>query len=183
VPVPLKLVLNALAIGLVAALVAVFAWQQAHRTTHVIAAGKVNVPAPTFTLDRLGGGKVSLASLRGKPVIVNFWATWCEPCKKESPELERTYRKYRDRGLVVLGLDVDDLTGDVHSFARRYGISYPLLQRARSAEADYGVSQLPETFFVDRSGTIVAHVAGGINAADELHQQYEQGLEALFPRA
>lgn len=182
-PVPLKLALNALAIGLVAALVAVFAWQQAHGSRHTLPPGKVNVPAPGFTLDRLGGGKLSLASLRGHPVIVNFWATYCEPCKKESAELERTYLKYRSSGLVVVGVDTGDITGDVRAFVRRHRLTYPMLLRGDGLAVPYGFIDIPESFFVNRRGIIVAHVPGGINASDELHRSFEQGLHALLPRA
>jgi cytochrome c biogenesis protein CcmG/thiol:disulfide interchange protein DsbE len=180
VPRPLKLALNTLAIGLVAALVGVFVWKQAHATNAAVPLGKTDVPAPRFELPRLDGkGTLSLASLRGHPVIVNFWATWCEPCKKESTELEQTYRRYRGKGLVVVGVDTDDLKGDVHGFARRYGLTYPIVLRGAKTSLAYGLTGIPESFFVDRRGRIVWHVPGGINASDPLHQSFEQGLAAL----
>jgi cytochrome c biogenesis protein CcmG/thiol:disulfide interchange protein DsbE len=180
VPRPLKLGLNTLAIGLVAALIALFAWQQTHSARSAIPAGKKNVPAPLFALDRLDGkGKLSLKALRGHPVIVNFWATWCEPCKIESAELERTYRRYHAQGLAVIGVDTSDLTGDMKAFVRRYSLTYPILVRGVGLSVTYGISAVPETFFVDRRGRIVWHVAGGINASDALHQSFQQGLAAL----
>jgi cytochrome c biogenesis protein CcmG/thiol:disulfide interchange protein DsbE len=180
VPRSLKLALNALAIGLVVALIGVFAWQQTHGTRAAAPTGEMNASAPGFELDRLDGkGKLSLASLRGHPVIVNFWATWCEPCKKESAELERTYRRYRGRGLVVVGVDTSDFKGDIAGFARKYGLSYPIVLRGDRTSLAYGVSGVPESFFVSRTGTLVWHVAGGINASDAFHQSFEQGLAAL----
>jgi cytochrome c biogenesis protein CcmG/thiol:disulfide interchange protein DsbE len=183
VPVPLKLVLNLVAVGLVAALVALFAWQQVHNRHAAIPSGRTNVAAPRFALERLDGkGTLSLAALRGKPVIVNFWATWCEPCKKESRELEATWRRYRSQGLVVVGVDTDDFKGDVAGFAKRYGLTYPVLLRGDATSVDFGVSGLPESFFVDRRGRVVWHIAGGINASDEFHASFQQGLHALLPR-
>ena len=178
---PLKLALNTLAIGLVVALVGVFAWQQAHGDKSAIPAGKKNVPAPAFALERLDGkGKLSLASLRGHPVIVNFWATWCEPCKKESAELEATYRRYRSRGLVVVGVDTSDVTGDIRAFTRKHDLTYPVVLRGqRLSVRAYGITGVPESFFVDRRGTIVGHVPGGINASAALHAV----LHGRAPRA
>jgi cytochrome c biogenesis protein CcmG/thiol:disulfide interchange protein DsbE len=180
VPRSLKLALNVLAVGLVAALIGVFAWQQAHGSRAAAPTGRMNEPAPGFELDRFdGNGKLSLAALRGHPVIVNFWATWCEPCKKESAELERTYRRYRGNGLVVVGVDTSDFKGDIAGFARKYDLSYPILLRGDRVSLAYGVDAIPESFFVSRTGRLVWHVAGGINASDAFHQSFEQGLAAL----
>jgi cytochrome c biogenesis protein CcmG/thiol:disulfide interchange protein DsbE len=184
VPRPLKLALNTVAIGLVVALVAVFAWEQAHADKSAIPAGKKNVPAPAFALDRLDGkGKLSLASLRGHPVIVNFWATWCEPCKRESAELEATYRRYRGQGLVIVGVDTSDVTGDIRSFVRKHSLTYPIVLRGQGLSAKYGLTGVPESFFVNRAGRIVWHVPGGINASDALHESYQDGLRALLGSA
>jgi len=115
-------------------------------------------------------------------VIVNFWATWCEPCKKEARELEATWRRYRNQGLVVVGVDTDDFKGDVAGFAKRYALTYPVLLRGDATSVDFGVSGLPESFFVDRRGRVVWHIAGGINASDSFHASFVQGLHALLPR-
>jgi cytochrome c biogenesis protein CcmG/thiol:disulfide interchange protein DsbE len=177
---PLKLALNGAALLLVAGLLALFAWGQlTHSTTK---APKVGGPAPGFALHGLGGGNVSLAALRGHPVIVNFWATWCEPCKRESAELQQTYERYRSRGLVVVGVDTSDLTGDAKAFVRKYGLTYPIARdKGTKTAVAYGVLQVPETFFVDRRGRLVAeHVPGGVNASESLHELFEQGLAQLL---
>ena len=124
---------------------------------------------------------MSLAALRGHPVIVNFWATWCGPCKEESAELERTYRRYKAQGLVIVGIDTNDLSGDMKAFVRKHGLTYPIVRDHGTRSAvDYGVIQLPETFFVNRQGRLVGtHVPGGINASDSLSQLFQQGLQAL----
>src|SRR5581483_3554642 len=108
----LKLGAQAVAVAAVAALAAVLVW----RLTHQTPPPKVGGPAPNFSLRRLDGdGTVSLRSLRGKTVVPNFCASWCDPCKREAPALEKVWNEYRSRGLVVLGVD----SGDVRSDARR----------------------------------------------------------------
>jgi cytochrome c biogenesis protein CcmG/thiol:disulfide interchange protein DsbE len=178
-----KLVLNVLAIGLVAALVGLFGWKQLAGNEVSAAQKDEGGPAPAFALERADGkGKLTLASLRGRPVIVNFWATWCEPCKEESPELQSTYERFRDRGLVVVGIDYSDTTDDVRAFARKYELTYPILldPGARSAAA-YGLFNVPETFFIDRRGNLVGtHIPGGINASDTLHELFEKNLAAIL---
>src|ERR671939_2048407 len=108
-PRPLKLGAQALAVAAVAGLFALLVGRVVHQNRNTVAVqvahGKAG-PAPAFDLPRLDGrGRVSLASLRGKAVIVNFWASWCVPCKDESPRLEAAWQRYRDRGVVVLGVD------------------------------------------------------------------------------
>ncbi|MFY9264398.1 MAG: TlpA disulfide reductase family protein [Solirubrobacterales bacterium] len=114
--------------------------------------------APIRAVRRLGSDQTtSLADFRGKVVLLNFWASWCQPCRVEAPAIERAYRRYRDRGFVVIGANVDDLTKDAREFAREFGISYPIV-RYRSADAtdDFGARRLPESFVIDRRGRVVA---------------------------
>ena len=106
----------------VAALLGLLIWRVAFKdntgAADELAAGKL-VDAPAFTLDRLDaeGGRLSLADLRGKAVVVNFWASWCIPCRDEAPVLQKTYERYRDQGLVVLGVDVNDFKEDARRFS------------------------------------------------------------------
>jgi cytochrome c biogenesis protein CcmG/thiol:disulfide interchange protein DsbE len=134
--------------------------------------------APTLTLERLDTGEqVSLSDYRGRPVVVNFWASWCIPCKDEAPELQRTYEKYRSQGLVVLGIDAQDFRQDAKRFAKRYGITYPILYDGRgSTLGKWGVSGFPETFFVDRSGKLVGErIQGGIDS-ERNREAYAEGV-------
>lgn len=136
------------------------------------------VSAPDFSLPRLDReGELSLASLRGKAVVVNFWASWCGPCREEAPLLEEAWRRYRSRGLVVVGVDYDDFAGDARAFARRHGMTYPLVQdRKKETVNRYGVTGVPETFFVDRRGRLVGRRVSGAVEEDELVEGIELAL-------
>lgn len=124
------------------------------------------VAAPDFELERLsGGGKQSLADYRGKVVVLNAWASWCDPCREESPLLERWHRRIsRDGRGTVLGVDALDVDSDARAFVRDYGLTYPML-RDPEAESllDYGVIGYPETFVIDQRGQIVALKRGPVD--------------------
>jgi cytochrome c biogenesis protein CcmG, thiol:disulfide interchange protein DsbE len=112
--------------------------------------------APSFVLSMFDGSSNSLEQLRGKPVILNFWASWCFPaCYEEAPHLEAAWQTYRDRGLVVIGVDIQDRDADAKAFIERFKLSFPNgpdLQGKISI--DYGVYGVPETFFINRDGMI-----------------------------
>ena len=136
-------------------------------------------PAPELVLPKLGSdGTLDLASLHGRPVIVNFWASWCEPCKDESPFLQSVYERYRGRGLVVLGVDAQDFDQDARRFAKRYGLAYPIVHDGSgSTLGRWGVTGFPETFFVDRQGRLVGErIQGGVDA-DRNRETFERSLE------
>jgi cytochrome c biogenesis protein CcmG/thiol:disulfide interchange protein DsbE len=175
---PLKLALQSGAVLLVAALFGLLVWKIAARQK---AEAKINRPAPGFTLQRIDKpGKLSLASLRGHPVILNFWASWCAPCRDEAATLEATWKRYRNRGLIVLGIDYQDLAGDARAFARKHGMTYPLIRYTEHVAAIYGLTGVPETFFVDRKGKLVGdHIAGGVNYPDE-RPKFDQSLREVL---
>ncbi len=121
--------------------------------------GKV---APGFSLVDTAGKKVSLSDYKGRPVVVNFWATWCAPCKLEMPWFEEFRGKYKDKGFEVLGIAEDDAPKDeIVKTAKRAGVSYPVLMTDTKVANLYGgVDSLPTTFYVDKAGTVVEETVG-----------------------
>jgi peroxiredoxin len=160
--------LQALALAVVASLLGVLVWRATHREQDAL---PVEIPqrkpvrSPAFEFPRLDrDGALTLGSLRGKAVVLNFWASWCAPCEEEIPALEATWRKHRSRGLVVVGIDVMDAADDARSFARKAGITYPIVRDRKGSSLDrFSVLGLPETLFVNRHGRVVgSRIAGGI---------------------
>jgi thiol-disulfide isomerase/thioredoxin len=136
--------------------------------------------APAFTLTDLSGNKVSLADFKGKPVVVNFWATWCGPCKLEMPWFEEFYGKYKSQGLVVLGLSQDDDTpkATIAAAAKKIGVSYPILLPDDAVAKKYGgVDYLPETFYVAKDGKVVVTTAGA-PSKDEMEANIQKTIAA-----
>jgi cytochrome c biogenesis protein CcmG/thiol:disulfide interchange protein DsbE len=165
----------------VAALLGLLVWRVAFKDTtgaaDELAAGKL-VDAPAFTLDRLdANGRLALADLRGKAVVVNFWASWCIPCREEAAVLQKTYERYRDQGLVVLGVDVNDFKADARRFMKRYGVTYPVVYDGKgSTVGKWGVRGFPETFFVDRTGTLVGERIEGAVDIERNRETFERGV-------
>lgn len=171
----LKLGAQALGVLLVAGLLALLVWKVAQGSRNETALGKA---APDFTLSRLDRpGELQLSSLRGKAVVLNFWASWCDPCKREAPALQAATKRWGDR-VVVLGVDVNDFGGDARGFMRRYGLTYPVVHDNRNVTSPkYGLTGLPETFFLDRRGRVVSHAPGEVKAS-ELRRGVEEALRA-----
>jgi peroxiredoxin len=125
-------------------------------------------PAPTaaaphdFTLPSPGGPALTLAGHRGHVVLLNFWATWCVPCREEMPAMERLYQRFKDRGLVVLAVSVDAPgSAVVVSFAKELGLTYPIgLDPKMALARQYGVRGLPASFLLDRTGAVVGRALG-----------------------
>ena len=162
----LKLGAQVLAVAGVGVLAALLVWKLTHQTPPP----KVGAPAPAFSLPRLEGeGNVSLASLRGKTVVLNFFATWCEPCKREAPDLESFWRQYRADGLVVLGVDSGDARGDARRFLGAHGVTYPIVfdPDEKLAQGAYSLPGLPVTYVINPAGRIVGtRVVGSVSERD-----------------
>jgi cytochrome c biogenesis protein CcmG, thiol:disulfide interchange protein DsbE len=124
--------------------------------------GSGSEPAPAFELRSLDGTTVSLDDYRGQVVLVNFWASWCPPCRVEMPGFERVYRQRRDEGFVILGIATDTHAEDaIREFVTEHDITYPILLANRDVIVDYGgIRALPESFLVDRDGIIRHRVIG-----------------------
>ena len=158
-PARLKQGLQAVTVAVVAGLLGLLIWKVVPQTKGVaaeLAKGKTP-PAPAFALTRLDApGKLALGSLRGKVVVLNFWASWCAPCKSEAPRLEAAWQRYRWKGVVVVGVDAQDASSDARTFMRRYRLTYPNVHDGLGdILPKYGVTGFPETYFVARNGKLV----------------------------
>ena len=134
--------------------------------------------APDFTLHAMGGSNLRLKEQRGRVVMVNFWATWCAPCRQEMPHLNRLYEKYRGAGFVLLGVNVDDDTSKAAEVAAKLGVTFPvLLDTEKSVSKLYDVSTMPSTMIIDRDGK-VRYVHRGYLAGYE--ESYEKQIRELL---
>lgn len=132
----------------------------------------------SFTLKDMNGRDVALADFAGKPLVVNFWATWCGPCRLEMPQLDALSRKYKERGLTILGISVDDQAADIRRFAAEFKVGYPLLVGLNrpDVQAAFGwEGLLPTSVFVRKDGTIAARLVGL-----QTEGYWERQIQALF---
>jgi peroxiredoxin len=128
--------------------------------------------APDFTLETPDGETIHLADLRGQAVVINFWATWCPPCRAEMPAIQQVYDQYREQGLTVLAVNLQEGDSQVAGFADENQLTFPILMdRDGSVFARYQVNAMPSTFFVDRSGIIQEVTLGGPMAAAFIESQ------------
>ena len=120
--------------------------------------------APDKRLPKLGGGEASLADFKGKPVVLNFWASWCDPCKDEAPALVKAQKELERAGGTIVGVTVDDSTPDSVAFAKEHGLDFPSLRDVDGELGEeYGRTGVPETFVIDRDGRVVAVSRGQID--------------------
>jgi cytochrome c biogenesis protein CcmG, thiol:disulfide interchange protein DsbE len=176
----LKLGAQIVALGVVVGLLALLVWKIINQETSSIPQQIANgekPAAPHFKLPWLDrSGTLSLSSLRGKVVVLNFWASWCAPCRDEASDLERAWDRYRRHGVVVVGVDQLDVSSDARAFAKKYGMTYPLVRDGPGhIVAKYGLTGRPETFFVGRSGKLVEHIMGRIS-----EQQLAEGIHVAM---
>ena len=149
---------------------------------HVVSDPLVGHPAPDFSLAMLqpdsSKSTLSLSNFKGKPVVLNFWASWCAPCKEEAPLLENTWKQMRAQGkdLVVLGIDFQDSKNDSLNFLQLYSITYPIVLDADGSVASkYGVTSLPQTIFINRNGTVISKVSRELTA-----QTLSSGIQSIL---
>jgi cytochrome c biogenesis protein CcmG, thiol:disulfide interchange protein DsbE len=130
-------------------------------------------------IDRVAGAaladdRLSLTELKGVPVVLNLWASWCTPCREEAGRLEQGWRSLGPKGVLFLGLDIQDVRDDGHAFIRKYGATYPSVREpGREVANEYGATGIPETYFIDARGRVVAHVIGVVS-----ERQLLQGADA-----
>ena len=131
----------------------------------VEAAPQTGFLAPDFTLTSLDGSAVRLSDLRGKPVLINFWATWCGPCRAEMPHIQAAFETHSDDGLIVLGVNQMESLPSVASFVQEFGLTFPIpLDDDGTASQAYQVRGLPKSFFVDADGVIRDSFTGPMSA-------------------
>ena len=119
--------------------------------------------APDFTLIDLEGNQVSLSDFRGKTVFVNFWATWCPPCRAEMPEIEAVYQEYKDKGVVVIGVDIREAEEEVRQYVQQGGYSWTfVLDTTGEVTTNYRITAIPTSLFIDREGIIRAMKVGAM---------------------
>ncbi len=162
-----RLVLGLLAV----ALVGLLATQACTPSSQAVPGGRqeaavgVNVGelAPDFTLNDLQGNPVALSDFRGKTVFVNFWATWCPPCRAEMPEIESLYQEYKDRGVVVIGVDIMEAQAQVRQYVQQGGYSWIfVLDTSGKVAVDYRITAIPTSFFIDKDGIIQVVAIGAM---------------------
>ncbi|BAD40718.1 redoxin domain-containing protein [Symbiobacterium thermophilum] len=125
--------------------------------TDAYAVPQVGSPAPDFEIPALDGGSVRLSDLRGQPVIINFWATWCPPCRKEMPDFQEVYDRYKGDGLQFYAINVGESRVTVRDFMARIGVDLPvLIDAGEEAQSAYNILPIPATFFIDREGIVRA---------------------------
>jgi thiol-disulfide isomerase/thioredoxin len=172
---PLALVV----VAFVVALMLYFAYHQARRN------GAASAPrvtqstvAPDFSLEVLGGTTMRLSDLRGKAVLLNFWATWCGPCKIEMPWFVDLQKQYGPQGLQIVGVAMDDASkDDIAKFAKEMGVNYPILIGKEAVGDQYGgVPALPETFIIGRDGKIVDKIIG-LRGKSEIEDSIKKALD------
>jgi thiol-disulfide isomerase/thioredoxin len=152
------------------------------RIDEALASGRAAKP-PSFTLEVLQPGelparlerrvgaaladdRLSLAELRGVPVVLNMWASWCAPCEEEAEELQAGWRSAGPQGMLFLGLDIQDVRDQAEKFIREHGATYPSVREpARDVSDEFGATGIPETYFIDKRGLVVAHARGPVTAS------------------
>ena len=191
----IRTALRAVAVLSVAGFVALLAYGLAANAPHATITDRLDrgelAAAPGFELAALSDGgrrgnyggawrraaadqRVDLGELRGTPIVLNFWASWCAPCRSEAPALRRAAERWRERGVLFVGLNMQDVPEDARTFLREFALKFPQVREATNATARrWGVNGIPATFFISRRGDIVGHAIGTLT-----RQQIDDGANA-----
>jgi peroxiredoxin len=130
---------------------------------------RIGKPAPEFQLPTLDGQPVSLSDLKGKPVLINFWASWCRPCCEEMPYLQQIYDEWQGKGLVLLAINIGETPSQVAEFMQSQGLSLPVLLDTEGKVAEqYGIRGIPTSFFIDKDGIIKEMRVGAFQSKAEI---------------
>lgn len=167
-------------VAMVVSVMLIFGIQKARHGSTSSGSNKIlNQPAPDFTLTSLDGKNLKLSDFHGKAVLLNFWATWCEPCKIEMPWFVDLQRKYGPQGLQVFGVAMDDASPkDISDFAQKMGVNYPIVIGKEEVGTLYGgVQFLPSTFFISRDGKVVDRVFGLVSRS-EIESNIQRALSS-----
>lgn len=139
---------------------------------------EVGDEAPNFTLTDISGKEVSLNELKGKAVMLNFWGTWCEPCRTEMPALQKAFDKYQKQGFVVIGINIAETDIAAADFARRYGLKFPIwMDRDREVVQLYHIGPIPSTLFINPEGVITYFKDGALSL-----NQLETQILPILPK-
>lgn len=138
---------------------------------------RVGSPVPGFQLTALDGSPMDLGAQRGQVVVVNFFASWCAPCRQEAADLERVWRDYQDRNVQFFGIAYKDASSKAQTFLDEFGVTYPsAVDPSNETARTYGVTGVPETFVIDQQGHLVQHFLGPITM-EQLGQEIDRALE------
>ncbi|MDO8532370.1 MAG: TlpA disulfide reductase family protein [Dehalococcoidia bacterium] len=162
-----RLLILGLVVLALAALGGLLGWAVANNAPSTAGSGaqRVGRPAPDFTITTFDGTRFRLSEQRGKVVVINFWASWCVPCREEAPFLERAWREYKDKGVVFVGVDIQDTESAARAYIKEFDITYPNgPDVSGEITIDYGVSGIPVTFFVDKEGRVAGRWVGAVGA-------------------
>jgi peroxiredoxin len=171
-------------VAVVISLMLVFGIQKTRHSRPANAGKLQGQPAPDFSLASLDGKTLTLSDFRGKAVLLNFWATWCEPCKIEMPWFVELQRQYGPQGLQVLGVAMDDTDPkDIADFAKKMGVNYPIVVGKEAVGDQYGgIPYLPSTFYIARDGKVVDRVYGLVSRS-EIEGDIKKALASSSPVA
>ena len=137
----------------------------------IVVGNKIGDTAPDFTLETIDGRQISLSDYRGKNVILNFWASWCGPCRFETSTVEAIHEAWSDKGVVVLGVNVQDGFDNARSYAKAYNLKFTIpVDVPGDAVRLYGIHGIPTTFFINREGIITAIKVGPFISTDEVEE-------------